>query len=389
MKLGIFFSHPTQHHSAMFRCLTKTPGLEVKVFYYDPGLAGQMYDSGYGTSEKWDVDLLSGTNTKILWNPFRGREVSMVRQFNPGAIAVILREKFDAVFVAGYASPTNWLVLLAAKLTGAKVFYQSDTNVLDLRRKPSSKLKDLVRKLFFGGVHSFLAIGDKNREAHLSQGVPESRIAWCPYPVDGARYEAARRDSELPARLAALRKKFEVPEAARIVVFCGKLISRKRPGDLVEALRFLKREDVYGLLIGSGELEAELRRSLRPDDCVRITGFVNQSQIPYHMLLGDVGVVTSEWDPHPLVTTEFAMCGLPVLASDYCGVWGEHDILRPGENGFVYRCGDIEALAKFLKQLLDNEPLRQRFGQRSLELSRDQSAEHTASLVAQLVCAKR
>src|SRR6185295_10899088 len=90
LKLGIFFSHPTQHHSAMFRCLTRAEGFETKVFYYDPGLAGQMYDSGYCTSERWDVDLMSGTDATILWNHFRGREVNMTRQLNPGALLAML-----------------------------------------------------------------------------------------------------------------------------------------------------------------------------------------------------------------------------------------------------------------------------------------------------------
>jgi len=210
-------------------------------------------------------------------------------------------------------------------------------------------------------------------------------LVWCPYPVDEARYWAARTDPDLPGKLAALRQKYEIPPSARVVIFCGKLIPRKRPQDLKEALRVLNRENVFGLMIGSGEMEKELRDDLGPEDRVRITGFVNQSQIPYHMLLGDVGVVPSEWDPHPLVTTEFAMCGLPVIASDYCGVWGDHDILRPDENGYVYRCGDVKTLAGWLGKLLEDEPLRQRMAQRSIELSAEQSAEYAAAVILRLL----
>jgi glycosyltransferase involved in cell wall biosynthesis len=132
-------------------------------------------------------------------------------------------------------------------------------------------------------------------------------------------------------------------------------------------------------------LAEPLRRSLGTDDRVRITGFVNQSEIPYHMLLGDVGVVCSDFDPHPLVTTEFAMCGLPVVVSDACGVWGDHDILRPGENGFTYPCGNVDGLAAGIALLLDDETLRERMGRRSLELAGEQSAEHAATVLSTLL----
>jgi glycosyltransferase involved in cell wall biosynthesis len=147
----------------------------------------------------------------------------------------------------------------------------------------------------------------------------------------------------------------------------------------------LRRSDTYGLIIGSGEMEQQLRATLTADDRVVITGFVNQSEIPYHMLLADIGVVSSEWDPHPLVTTEFAMCGLPVIVSHFCGVWGEHDILRPGENGFLYDCGDVPELAKQISRLLDDDALRMQMAQRSLVIAEEQSADYAAKVVAGLL----
>jgi len=235
--------------------------------------------------------------------------------------------------------------------------------------------------MFLRSVSLFLVAGDKNKEAYRRFGIKDDKMVWCPIPVDMARYTKARSDPALARRLETLREKYGIPRTARIVAFCGKLIERKRPQDLVEALRIVGRDDIYGLLIGSGEMESSLK-TLSSKDRVVITGFVNQSEIPYHMLLADIGVVSSEWDPHPLVTTEFAMCGRPVIVSDYCGVWGEHDILRPGENGFLYRCGDVHELANQISRLLDDADLKLDMGRRSLALAEEQSAEHAAKVVA-------
>lgn len=384
-RLAVFFSHPTQHHSAMFQYLAKSKDIDLYVYYYDPGSLGGMFDPGYRTDAAWDVDLTAGIDAKVLTNLVRGKEVHPFRQINPGVITAMLNGGFDAVLVSGYASPSNWLVLALAQLTRSAVLYQSDTNVLDVRRKQSSGFKDGLRKLFLRGVDFFLVAGDQNKEAYRNFGVRENQMVWCPIPVDVGRYNEARADPELPDRLAKLREKYGIPEGGRVIAFCGKLIERKRPQDLIDALRLLRREDTYGLLIGSGEMEVELRQALNPDDRIVITGFVNQSEIPYHMLLADIGVVLSEWDPHPLVTTEFAMCGLPVVVSHYCGVWGEHDILRPGENGFLYDCGEVPALAERISELLQNEPLRQKMGERSLVIAEQQSAEHAANVVVDLL----
>jgi glycosyltransferase involved in cell wall biosynthesis len=384
-KLAVFFSHPTQHHSAMFQYLARAKDIDLHVYYYDPGSLGGMFDPGYRTDVSWDVDLTRGTDARVLTNLFRGREVHPFRQVNPGVVTAMLRGTFDAVMLSGYASPSNWLVLTLAQVTRSAVLYQSDTNVLDIRRRPTSLLKDSLRKIFLRGVTHFLVAGDQNREAYRQLGIEDGKMVWCPIPVDVARYNEARGNPNLADKLQTLREKYGIPKTARVVAFCGKLIERKRPQDLIEALRIVGRKDTYGLLIGSGEMEQALRKTLTPDDRIVITGFVNQSEIPYHMLLGDMGVVSSEWDPHPLVTTEFAMCGLPVIVSHYCGVWGEHDILRPGENGFLYDCGDVPQLATQISQLLEDDELRLQMGQQSLLISELQSAEYAAKVVADLL----
>lgn len=367
----------------MFKYLTQVPDIDTQVYYYDPGLLTKRLDPGFGVSEAWDVDLLSGTHSKVLPSWFRGREINAYRQLNPSIVKVLTRERFDAIFVTGYTSPSSWLVVFAAKLFGARVLYQSDTNILDERRRKRSRMKRALRGLFLRQVNTFLVIGNKNREAYLNLGCDPERMIWCPYPVDAARFKTARNDPHLKEKLTELRRQHEIPAQAQIVAFCGKLLPRKRPRDLIDALRLLRRKEVCGLLIGSGPLEQSLRDYLTSQDNIRITGFVNQQMIPYYMLLADTGVVLSDWDPHPLVTTEFAMCGLPVVVSDLCGVWGDDDILRIGENGFVYPCGDTVKLAERLAAILDDEPLRMRMGRRALELSEKQSAEYAAEVIAQ------
>jgi glycosyltransferase involved in cell wall biosynthesis len=107
--------------------------------------------------------------------------------------------------------------------------------------------------------------------------------------------------------------------------------------------------------------------------------------IPYHIKLADVLVIPSEQDPHPLVATEASICGLPLIVSDMCGLYGPNDILREGENGFVYPCGNISELVFCLRRLLDHPDLRISMGRRGNEIAQEQSAEYGAEVIASLL----
>ncbi len=57
---------------------------------------------------------------------------------------------------------------------------------------------------------------------------------------------------------------------------------------------------------------------------------------------------------------------LPVVVSD--GVGTAPDLVRGGENGFVFAQGDVEALAQCLAKLLKDRRSAQSMGRRSLEI---------------------
>ena len=90
---------------------------------------------------------------------------------------------------------------------------------------------------------------------------------------------------------------------------------------------------------------------------VRFLGFVNQSRLPGVYRAADILVLPSEYEPFGLVVNEAMLCGRPVIVSDRVGA--KYDLVREGETGFVYPCGDIEALARILREVLpDRERLR-------------------------------
>ncbi|MGD0216765.1 MAG: glycosyltransferase family 4 protein [Desulfobaccales bacterium] len=184
--------------------------------------------------------------------------------------------------------------------------------------------------------------------------------------------------------LAALRQNYAIPEESPVVLFVGKLIDYKRPLDLVQAiLRMKLRQEVIALFVGEGPLREAVQAAGGAK--VRVTGFINQSEMPSYYALGAILVIPSEKDAHPLAVTEAATLGVPAVISDCCGCFGPNDILRPGENGYVYPCGNTDRLAEILTNLLQDEPLRQRLGTRAAELAMTQDCTVAARSIINAV----
>jgi glycosyltransferase involved in cell wall biosynthesis len=58
--------------------------------------------------------------------------------------------------------------------------------------------------------------------------------------------------------------------------------------------------------------------------------------------------------------------GLPIITTDQVGAG--YDLVKDGENGFVYPVGDIEKLANCLLRLFQNPELKERMGKYSSEI---------------------
>ena len=85
---------------------------------------------------------------------------------------------------------------------------------------------------------------------------------------------------------------------------------------------------------------------------VVFSGFVNQSQLPGFFRVADLFVLPSEWDGAPLVVCEAMSCGCPVVLSD--SIPGRFELVHHGQTGFVYPCGNVNALASILSQALED-----------------------------------
>lgn len=369
-RVAYLVSHPIQYQAPLLRRLAAHPEVALHVYYMDDQGARLHHDAEFGVAFQWDVPLLDGYRWTVLHNrsPWP-RADHFARFVHPEIVATLGRERYDALIVHGYAHATDWLAFFGARRSGTPILLRGESTLLGRRSGWAAGAKRWALRRLLRRVEATLAIGRLNREFYRAQGVPEARIFSVPYAVDNETF-GVEADRWRPLR-RELRGELGLPPDLPVVLYVGKLIGRKRPLDLLEAYaRVVGGHPAALVFLGEGaerpRLEAEIAR--RKLSGVSITGFVNQGEIGRYYAAADVLVLPSSHEPWGLVLNE-AMCfGLPVIASDAVGA--APDLVRVGENGFVYSVGDVPALADALRRLLADPGARARMGARSRDIVR-------------------
>ena len=395
-RLAIFTSHPIQYQAPLFRALAASESIAPTVYFGSRHGADVAVDVGFGTAFKWDVPLLDGYEHEFLPNRASQPDVSRfrgVRLSRPEA--VFANRHYDAVLVFGWQTLAHIQMIQAAWNAGLPVLLRGDST---LRRAAPGGARGALRRAMwlparqqlyaaaFRRVAGFLAVGSRNLEYYRSFRVPQEKLFWAPAGVDNDWFSLP--ESQRAAARARIRARLRVTDRTIVFASAAKLIGVKRPFDLVDAVADLRRRNIDGhaLFIGDGEERAAIEQRASHAgmaEATSITGFVNQRELPEWYAAADALVLPSASETWGLVVNEAMAAGLPVVVSD--GVGCAVDLVREGENGFTYPCGNVQALAERLATIAGDDRRRRALGDRSREIVKGFGLDVTARATAHAV----
>lgn len=368
-RLAIVTSHVIQYQDPLFRRLAAHPDIDLTVLFCSRIGAERYFDWDLGVELRWDLDMLHGYRHRFLRNMSPKSGGGFWTRFNPGVVGAVIRERYDGVIVMGWGSVTAWLTFIACRALNIPFYLNGDNSFIEDPPTAKGRVRKAMLRWLFARASGFLLMGTMNGDFYRYFGSDPARFFLVPYAIDNRRfYEGSRMTN---AQRASCRSELGIDPDAVVILFSGKLVSRKRPLHALQALeRMRHREEATLVFMGDGEERGMLesyaeQRGLRN---VRFVGFVNQARMPLVYGASDVLVLPSTYDPRGTVVNEAMACGLPVVISDRVGIWGAGDIVREGENGFVVPVGDVDRLAQVLDDLTADAGLRARMGQRSLEI---------------------
>ncbi len=345
LRLGILTSHPIQYQAPLFRELSHH--VDLKVYFAHHQTAAGQAAAGFNVAFDWDVDLLGGYDHTFLLNrSLRPNVNNFWGCDTPDIVDEIRKGEFDAFLVTGWYLKSFWQAIRACRRHGVPVMVRGDSQLGTPRSRLKQTLKELIYPRILRQFDACLYVGQKNREYLEHYGVPAERLFFSPHCIDNETFALQAKQIDR----AASRERLGIKPNQLAVLFVGKLLDRKRPQDLIEALQILRSGGVnaIGVFAGDGPLRSALvSQGYEKHVPLIFLGFRNQSELPEAYVTADVLVLPSESETWGLVVNEALACGTPVVVSDAVGC--APDLVIGDETGAVYPVGDIGMLAEALK----------------------------------------
>ena len=381
IKIAFFVSHPIQYFAPLFKEFNKNSDISLKVNYFSDETIKIFEDKEFNKKIKWDINLLDGYNFEFLKNnsPIPTIKRPPFGLINFSIFKKIKKEKTDIVIIHGWNYISHWIVFLVCFFRKIPVILRSEMPMSQEFKKNKIKLffKKIVFKMFlFRKISAFLVIGKENYNFYLYYGVPADKIFFAPYSVDNNRFNEQfntyRNGKE------QIKKDLGYNRYKRIILFVGKLISKKNPIDLVKAFHLINNEDVALILVGEGKYRLDIERYIKENFLknVFIAGFVNQLELWKYYIISDLFVLPSgTGETWGLVVNEAMNFKLPVIVSDTAGC--AIDLVIDDVNGYKFREGDIKDLSEKISLILSNENKIKKMGEESLKIINKYSYEET------------
>jgi len=354
MKIIFLNSHPISYFSDLYKFLSN----------YDINFQ-VWYCSDYGVKKHYDVQfksyrkikgLLEGFNYKFLTNlnkSSRAKE-KIFDTINPSIFKELsLLKKGDLIICHGWSRLTMLIVILFSKFYKLKVGLRSETPINQEKTHKGLKkyLRNLFLKLIFSKIDYFFYIGTNNKKFYKSFDIEDSKLIFLPYSVNPLNVQ---------------QKSYSKTNK---ILFCGKLIEKKRPIDLLKAFSLLNNKSYRLIYAGSGKLERELiklSKKLKINDKVIFKGLLTREELDDLYSSVDLLVLPSGYgETWGLVVNEALEYGLPIVVSDIVGC----SIDLCNKNGIIFEMGSIDQLSNSIKKIINyNMEEYSKLRSRSLEL---------------------
>jgi len=286
----------------------------------------------------------------------------------PQLIPLIEKEgwAFDIIHLHEYRTFQNLVVARYAKAHGIPYVFQAHGSLPKIGRQSRKWVFDA----FFGfrllkDASMTIALTRAERHQLRRMGVPEEKIALIPNGLDLSQY------AFLPAK-GSFRKKHNIPENRKIILYLGRIHEIKGIDILVKAYSYAKKtlrlNNAVLVICGSddgylGELE-NLLVSLGLTHDVLLTGpLFGKNKLEAYQD-SDIFVLPSRYETFPNVVLEAYGCSKPVIASN---VESMSDIVLDGITGFLFEANDVKRLAELLINVLSNEKEAEKMGKTARE----------------------
>ena len=267
-KLAIISSHPIQYNAPLFALLAKEDNIDLKVFYtWGVDSIEEKYDPDFQQNIQWDIPLLEGYQYQFLENTSKDPGSHHFKGIiNPELNQEIEKWGADIVWVWGWAFDSHLKALRNFK--GKKeVWFRGDSTLLD--EPKGFSVKKILRRVFLTWVYRHVDkafyVGTHNKAYFVKHGLKETQLVYAPHAIDNDRF--ADLTGEYSNQAKDWRKELGISENQKVILFAGKLETKKNPFFLITLAKELPTNEYKIVFVGSGPLEENLKNQAT-ENCI-------------------------------------------------------------------------------------------------------------------------
>jgi glycosyltransferase involved in cell wall biosynthesis len=296
---------------------------------------------------------LFGTEAQA-WGPFLGELIATNVLWADRVCQRHRDDPLDLVAIHDWLSAPAGLVL-ADTLDVPLVFHVHSTERGRQADSPSP-IVDAWEETMGRRATTVITVSEAMRTDLLSRGWPQEHVHTVWNGVDTQMYHPDSPGGP------GVRARYDIPAAAPLVLFIGRLTAVKGPKQLAQAWSPVSEQhpDAWLLILGTGELEGELRATFAgtasSDHVVMHTDFVSENERIAHYMASDIVVLPSTYEPFGIVATEAMACGKPTIVGARGLVGFREQIIPNGPNqtGLHVDANDPKDIAWGLNEALLN-----------------------------------
>lgn len=172
-----------------------------------------------------------------------------------------------------------------------------------------------------------------------------------------------------------------------IVKFCivGLICEGKNQIEVLKACRKLNDRDIRNYMVtfiggfGSEDYKNEVMNFIEDNNMkenIEFTGYLED--INSLLKNQDVGIMASKKEAFGRVTIEYMSHYMPVIGADSGGT---AELIREGENGYLYGAGDAKQLAEIMEKFINNTELIEQLGSNGRKFAEGMTAYNNAARI--------
>lgn len=160
------------------------------------------------------------------------------------------------------------------------------------------------------------------------------------------------------------------------IIFTGRLVMEQKGLDYLVDIVEKSPNNWKWFLAGEGQDENKVRAMISEkniDSKINLLGALRGQDLVNHYVRGSIFISTSRFEGFGLVLLEAMSCGLPIVSFD---IPGPREVLADGECGILVETYNTKQFYREVEKLMNDEALRKRYQQKSLERIKDFSRDN-------------